>query len=42
MIRPLKLLECIHATLVFALFIPLVYALCDIIPPEGTVLFYLK
>ena len=42
MIRPLKVLECIHATLVIALFIPLVYALCDIIPPEGTVLFYLK
>lgn len=39
---PLKILECIHATLVFAMFIPFVYALCALTPPEGTALFYLK
>ena len=39
---PDQLLECIHATLVFALFIPFVYALCGFAPPEGTILFYLK
>lgn len=40
--RHLELLEWVHATLIFALFIPFIYALFSLTPPEGTALFYLK
>ncbi|MCM1181779.1 MAG: hypothetical protein NC337_00195 [Roseburia sp.] len=40
--RFLEILEWIHATLIFSLFIPLVYALCSLTAPEGTAVFYMK
>lgn len=40
--KHLELMEWIHATLIFALFIPLVYAVCPLTATEGTALFYLK
>lgn len=40
--KHLDVMEWIHATLIFALFIPFVYALCMFTAPEGTALFYLK
>lgn len=42
MTKHLEILEWIHATLVFALFIPFVYALGALTAPEGTAAFYLK
>lgn len=40
--KHLEILEWIHATLIFALLIPFVYALGELTAPEGTVLLYLK
>ncbi len=40
--RHLEIMEWIHATLVFSLFIPLVYAIVTLTPAEGTLVFYLK
>ena len=40
--KHLVVMEWIHATLIFALFIPFVYGLCMFTPPEGTAPFYLK
>lgn len=40
--KRLKILEWIHATLIFALFIPFTYALFSLTAPEGTALLYLK
>lgn len=40
--RHLELMEWIHATLIFALFIPFAYAVYPLTATEGTALFYLK
>lgn len=38
----LRILEWMHATLIFALLIPFLYALCEFTASEGTAIFYLK
>lgn len=40
--RHMELMEWIHATLIFALFIPFAYAVYPLTATEGTALFYLK
>ena len=40
--KSLKVMEYIHATLHFAVLLPLVYAVADLSDPAGTGVFYLK
>lgn len=40
--KSLKVMEYIHATLHFAVLLPLVYAVADLSDPAGTSMFYLK